>query len=269
MIDFIRAKYSLVDGCTNVFKNNIKEVQGQYRLWRYVFDYIVEEPKLDPVPVKIKSKEGLSLFRYMRASNFLADLQSQQLTFISPGLWEDPFEQLFFRDSGIKIGDTTYYIRCICFTYDWIESEEAAWLRSGENSEVVRVEYDFEKLCSELNKIKDAKFFFSVVDYSLPRKEIVKQSNAFEGGKWKPNSIDEYLNVMSLKRKAFTYENEIRLFMVKEQSIDGDITCLSYCDSPIVSVCLPPKRLSPIELVEQAEERYGIEVQHSHLYDLG
>lgn len=204
----------------------------------------------------------------MHASYFNRDAASYRLSFVSPALWNDPFEKLFYIES-IQIGQINYSIRCICLTYDWIESEEAAWLRSGENSEVVRVEYDFEKLCSELNKTKDAKFYFSVVDYSLPRKEIVKQSNAFKRGKWKPNSIDEYLNVMSLKRKAFTYENEIRLFMVKEQSIDGDITCLSYCDSPIVSVCLPPKRLSPIELVEQAEERYGIKVQHSHLYDLG
>ena len=45
---------------------------------------------------------------------------------------------------------------------------------------------------------------------------------------------------MSLKRKAFTYENEIRLFVVRKQRVEGDITCLGYSDSPIVSVCLPP-----------------------------
>ena len=134
------------------------------------------------------------------------DLKEQKLSFVSPELWNDPFEKLFFRES-IKIGQINYSIRCICLTYDWIESEEAAWLRAGENNETVRVDYDFEKLCSELNKMKDVDFYFSVVDYSLSRKEIIKLSNDFRGGAWSPNSIDDYLNVMSLKRKAFTYDN--------------------------------------------------------------
>ena len=267
MINFIPAPYSKIANTTNVFANNIKQIQGQYRLWRYIFDYAVEQPKLDPIPVKLKSKKGLSLFRYMNASHLLSDLKEQKLSFVSPELWNDPFEKLFFRES-IKIGQINYSIRCICLTYDWIESEEAAWLRAGENNETVRVDYDFEKLCSELNKMKDVDFYFSVVDYSLSRKEIIKLSNDFRGGAWSPNSIDDYLNVMSLKRKAFTYENEIRLFLVKKQPIIGNIISIGYCDSPINSVCLPPKILSPLEEVERAKERYNINVMHSHLYDL-
>ena len=61
----------------------------------------------------------------MNASHLLSDLKEQKLSFVSPELWNDPFEKLFFRES-IKIGQINYSIRCICLTYDWIESEEAA-----------------------------------------------------------------------------------------------------------------------------------------------
>ena len=243
-------------------------IQGQRRLWRHIYDYSKDIIRRQLIPIKLKSNKNLHLFRYQQASHFIRDAASCRLTFISPALWNDPFEKLFFRES-IQIGQIKYSIRCICLTYDWIESEEAAWLRAGENNETVRVDYDFEELCSELNKMKEVDFYFSVVDYSLSRKEIIKLSNDFRGGAWTPNSIDDYLNVMSLKRKAFTYENEIRLFLVKKQPIIGDIISIGYYDSPINSVCLPPKRLSPLEEVERVQERYNINVMHSHLYDLG
>lgn len=268
MNPFISSPYNNVGGLKRVFANNIKPVQGVYRLWKYIYDYDVEEPKLEPIPIKYKRGKGLSLFRYLSASHFLKDVTTRSLTFVSPALWNDPFEKLFFREP-IQIGEIYYSIRCICLTYDWIESEEAAWLRSGENNEMVRVEYDFDKLCSELDKLPDVAFYFSVVDYSLSRKEIIKLSNDFKRGKWCPNSIDDYLNVMSLKRKAFTYENEIRLFLVKKQPINGDLTSISYSNSPIRSVCLPPKKFSPLEDVERVKEMYGIDVKQSHLYDLG
>lgn len=267
MLQFIPAPYTPVNNCHRVYKNNFSIVDSRYRLWKYVFDYSVEQPKLEPVPIKYKGRKGLSLFRYMSASHFLKDAAAGSISFISPALWNDPFERLFFREP-IQIGQIQYSIRCICLTYDWIESEEAAWLRSSVDNEMVRVEYDFEKLCSELNKMTDVDFYFSVIDYSLPRKDIIKLANDFKNGKWAPKTIDDYLNVMSLKRKAFIYENEIRLFLVKKQPIDSDIISLDYQTSPIVSVCLPPKKPSQLEEVKKAKERYGIDVKQSRLYDI-
>lgn len=125
MTDFIRAPYHQIAN-TNVYANNIKKNRGQYHLWRYIFDYSVEQPKLDPIPIKLKGSSSLSLFRYMNISHLLSDLQKQKLSFISPRLWNDPFEQLFYQEDGVYISEVRYYIRCICFSYDWIDSEEAS-----------------------------------------------------------------------------------------------------------------------------------------------
>lgn len=267
MRDFIRAPYSPIKGTSNVFVNNIKQIQGQYRLWKYVFDYEVEQPKLEPIPVKIKSKSGLSLFRYMKVSNLLSDIKAKELAFVSPSLWGDPFEQLFFKKDGIIINNITYFVRCICFTYDWIESEEAAWNRSNDSEEVVRVEYDFQKLWNSLRQTTDYKFYFSVMDYSMPRMDIIQLSNKFKNKSWCPTKIDEYLNVLSLKRKAFSYENEVRLFMVSTNPFQADVVKIKI-PIKIESVCFPPKKDSNLSLLEKEMKASGIKPLHSRLYDV-
>ena len=263
MIHFIPAPYKQIDGCSNVFINNMKIIQGRPRIWRYVFDYDVEQPKLDPVPIKLKSSEGLSLFRYMNESHFLSDLNAQQLTFISPKLWNDPFERLFYADGGVVIGNAKYYIRCICLTYDWIESEEAAWNRGLGGNAMVRVEYDFQKLCDVLeSQSKNYDFYFSVIDYSLPRRDIIQLSKLYP-----VNSLQDYLNLLSLKRKAFVYENEIRLFMVSNSPIPQDVISINYSNQPISSVCLPPQQ-TELTRVETTANINRINVIHSRLYDV-
>ena len=205
----------------------------------------------------------------MKASFFCADLKAQQLTFLSPGSWGDPFEQLFFKDEGVVIGNEKYYIRCICLTYDPIESEEASWLRGGRNKSTVRVEYDFDQLCLLLNQYPDYDFYFSVVDYSLPRKDIVKLAKDFKRGGQIPQSLGEYLNMFSLKRKAFTYEHEIRLFMVSKKAFEDEkipVACPNI--QPIISVCLPPKTMRKLVTVEKVAKAKQIILKHSHLYDV-
>ncbi len=262
MIQFIQAPYDIVKGCSHVFTNNMKLIQGERRIWRYVFDYDVEQPKLEPVPQKYKSKGGLAFFRYMTASHFLSDLNSQQLTFISPKLWNDPFERLFYIDDGIEIGGIKYYIRCICLTYDWIESEETAWNRGLGGHAMVRVEYDFQKLCDVLEMQSNFDFYFSVVDYSLPRRDIIQLSRLYQ-----VNSLQDYLNLLSLKRKAFVYENEVRLFMVSKSPIQQDVISINCPKLPIDSVCLPPQQ-TELTRIEAVANKNSINVIHSRLYDV-
>lgn len=263
MLHFIPAPYYLIDNSSHVFINNMKVIQGVPRIWRYVFDYDVEQPKLDPVPIKLKSNKVLSLFRYMTASHFLSDLNSQHLTFISPKLWNDPFERMFYVDDGIVIGNYRYFTRCICLTYDWIESEEAAWNRGLGGNAMVRVEYDFKKLCDALeSQSMDYDFYFSMVDYSLPRRDIIQLSKSFSA-----NSIQDYLNILSLKRKAFAYENEIRLFMVSKSPIQQDVISITCPKLPINSVCLPPQQ-TELARVKAVATKNRINVIQSRLYDI-
>lgn len=270
MSQFIISPYVPVNNYSQVFANNIKIVEGRYRLWKYIYDYDVEQPRLEPIPVKYKKAKGLSLFRYQRSSFFLKDIQAKQLTFVSPELWNDPFESLFFDDKGIFINGKPYYIRCICFTYDWIEGEEASWFRAAGKDELIRIEYDFECLCSELeSQNSNCVFYFSMIDYSIPRKHLIKIHNSFKTGALKPSSLEEYLNMLSLKRKAFSYENEIRLFVVSQIPFNSDLFRITYSNNPIKTICFPPMIHSFKPLVKQTAAAIGIKTIQSRLYDIG
>lgn len=263
MIHYTKAPYFSIFP-NNVFANNIIKTNGIYRLWRYVFDYEVEQPRLEAIPVKRKDTKGLSLFRYMRAPFFFKDLSDSKLTFLSPTLWEDPFEKLFYKEQGLCIGDNTYYVECICLTYDWIESEEAAWKRSGDIGDTIRVEYDFDLLCEELSRHDSYSFYFSVIDYSLPREDIVRMSRMSH----QLTSIGDYLNLLSLKRKAFLYENEIRLFIVSKTPFPDNLFKIKYNNSPIKTVCFPPQKSDTLSVMEKKIINTGINVLHSRLYDI-
>lgn len=255
---FLSAPYKKVKTNETVFANNLRiEEQHPYRIWRYVWDYEVDMPKLDVVPMVYKQIKGLSLFRYTQYDTLEDDINNNKLTFISPVLWKDPFEKQLY-----PIGNGLCDIACICFTYDWIESEEAAWNRSNNSGQTVRVEYDFDALCEELAKHPEYRFYFSVIDYSLPRTEIAALKNA------KPSDITEYLNMMSLKRKAFLYENEIRLFLVRTPSNEpiSNFLKLSVVNHKglIKSICLPPDST----LTKESIPLKDITILQSRLYSI-
>lgn len=255
----------------NIYVNNIKKVNGLYRIWRYVFNYDIEEPIIEVAPIRFKGIKKLSLFRYQNYKLFNAALANNEMVFVSPKKWPDPFESYLFQDP-ITIGKYTFHIACCCFTYDWVESEEAAWLRSGDIQQTVRVEYDFEALCDALRKVSGYDFYFSVVDYSQSRENILSLKKRI------PASLDEYLNLMSLKRKAYTYEHELRLFIVSKDSlpqkhdgnnvIDGLHPININLQSVILSACLPPKMPNESEVTESDLLISTDIIKRSHLYDI-
>lgn len=267
-VAFVPAPYFSVPDSENVFINNAR-IGTSIRLWKYMYDYDVSMPRLEVIPDKLHSKGDLPLFRIFRFSDLSNAVANNKLTFISPEKWEDPFEKLIFRQTVKTEDQNVYSVACLCMSYDRIENEEAAWNRSGSDiSSVVRVEFSFNKLVKELAKQKDYEFYFSVVDYSLPRRDIISVSRYYQNNGF--SNIHEYLNALSLKRKAFAYENEIRLFIVKKnaeeplrdfESIDCDMK------SVINKVCTPPKRSCADEA---ALVKAGIsqkKIQRSHLYD--
>lgn len=203
---------------------------------------------------KIIPKEGsLRLYRYMRISNVREVLQGQ-LRCEVPVRWQDPFEKLFYKEP-VVIGDKSYYVLCLCFVYDVNQGEESMWNTHGRvqsrqkepeplANTIIRATFDVQSLCKGLaSAIPSLDFYFAPVDYSLSRREILQH---WKARKEKPySSIEEFIGEMLLKRNAFSYENEMRLFIVNEQPFndiheDFCLLGLKGSKSVITSVTLPP-----------------------------
>ncbi len=202
--------------------------------------------------------------KYMKCRYFLDSINRSsgkltfKLTFVTPDKWDDPCES-FFYNPKIVIKDKQCNLACFSTTLESTENEESAWKR-GENNSIVfpgdktiRVSFNFINLCNALNdfaKGKDIRFYLSMCDYSESRDFFTNKKNTT----FIINEETDYIQLMSKKRKAFSYENEMRIFAVGNDvnikeglfQVELDITNLQIT-SLIPIVTLPPYPVIPRE----------------------
>lgn len=230
-----------------------KDYNGNVTVKKWISDYEKAYPKEIDIHFPASGKKAWHPFyinRYIPFSHFKSDIDNKRLTFVSPILWEDPFENVFY-DENLTIKNKKVNIACVCATYDYVDGEEAAWKRGESNKEdkTIRVSLDFEKTCYLLEQIGGSNnciFYISIVDYSQSKDSLIKKNTPLY------NTVDDYIKVMSLKRKAFAYENELRILAVSDNNfgqnppsskdlIHFPIDTKDYI-SAIEKVTLPPLR---------------------------
>ena len=263
----------------------IKRANGVYVSDRIIFDgsgktvcKVMGETELD-----VDSKWPLTFFRYLPFSRLFTDLNNNTLTFLSPTQWDDPFESAFY---GLY---KQHNVKCLCFTYNGSIGEEWAWKAYKSSERLVRIEILFDKLVNTLSKVVSENngkwtFYISVCDYSMDKKDIVSlvKSAGLSGLKL---NLESYLNVMSLKRKAFSTEREIRIFAVSDvNGIDSaetfdNIDYKSFV-SRVLLEPLPPFSDSPQRKeypilqkiynagINEYFSKLKIKTQQSHLYEI-
>lgn len=165
-----------------------------------------------------------SLYKYMKLSRVLEMLKDKTITFVSPELWNDPYETKYLKTDYSAIG----YIRpeqiyCFCARAD-NASEEASWniYSNAQDDPLIKLSI---KTLTFLDYIKNyaakhnCHVYYSKVNYDLKTADIAelyKTDNKYHLEYFDEFDEEKYIKVMSLKRQAFKYENEIRLFVVPE-----------------------------------------------------
>jgi hypothetical protein len=96
-------------------------------------------------------------------------------------------------------------------------------------------------MLSEIAQENTCQFYLSVADYSQSKDNMLV-SNI----KTMYSSIEKYIKLMSLKRKAFAYENELRIFAVFEgikqplNNVESFKLCSKKYSEIINHITLPP-----------------------------
>ena len=245
--------------------------------------YVTPEGKI------ISKGKSLRLSRYMRISNVIETVNGQ-LRFDVPSRWIDPFEKLFYQNP-VRIGDKKFYVVCLCFIHDVNNGGESLWHVHGNiqnNGQIdpsdcmIRATFDIQTLCKGLAKANsEITFYLAAIDYSLSRDEILKQNVSYA-------TIEEFIGKMLLKRQAFSYEHEVRLFAVSEKpfTIDNDFCLMNLkkAKQVVTSVTLPPlpilNNYNKKDYHKQLEQQlsrlrcdlrnngYNMKIQQSRLYDV-
>lgn len=201
------------------------QIQGYHRL------YTLNGYKINP-----KQK---AYYKYMSFRRFDECVDQKQLVFVTPSKWIDPFERVYYNADFSKHNYHADPIACLCVTGHPNTNEEASWkayIGKGEKS--IRVGYEIPKLLRLLDDYaiaNDCTIYVGKVNYDNTKDDIMKlasYTDEMHNYFFPPYmSIEHYLSLMLLKRKAFQYENEIRFFMVKsdKQPFKDDIIKID-CD---------------------------------------
>lgn len=202
---------------------SFNEVQdGVFASDRIVLDNSNKVAKVSgETEVKLNKGEPLYMFRHMPFSRLYTELEKKTLTFVSPEKWKDPFEKAFLE---LCKG---YDIKCLCFTYNRSHGEEWAWQAYGCDEPIVKIGIRFDLFINELSKIASSKqshknkFYITVCDYSLDKQDVLKCKARAKKSIGSLN-LNDCINLLSIKRKAFETEKEIRVFSVKENKKGSD-----------------------------------------------
>ncbi len=156
----------------------------------------------------------------MSFSRIMDVLINKELTFINPKLWKDPFEKMYLTTDYTELGFKQPQIYCFCVTTE-LKNEEAAWkIYSVKDERTMRCNIETKVLFEILSQFASENNFdiyFGNANYKYTTKEISNiqfPESKYHNTYFSDFSIIKYLNVMTIKRQAFEYENELRIFIV-------------------------------------------------------
>lgn len=162
------------------------------------------------------------VYKYMTIESFLNCLYNKSWRFFEPNKWSDKFERRFYcadyKNVTSNNADTPQiYATCVTRT----KNSEAAWKvyshGQGLGSHCVQLELDVVELRKQL-RASGLNIVEKKVNYQ-PEQVILdlhlKRSSRYTEY-FTMFSLEKFISLLSLKRDAFQYENEIRLFAIPQ-----------------------------------------------------
>lgn len=174
--------------------------------------------------------EGVDLFapiyRTMSWESFMTMLQTKQLTLRHPTDWDDPWENFLLRSAAYLKDGTPCSLKSIADTYyaqrwSFNAESEALWRRYADKTRrAVKIRSTAGKLMAEIypvnSELAPLQFFFRRVRY-VSTEELEKFKQSMKDC-ITSNWSELFLESLCLKRKAFSYEDEVRLIYQETES---------------------------------------------------
>lgn len=164
------------------------------------------------------------VYKYLPLSRLLDIHKTQTIGFVYPELWNDPYEILYLKTNFSAFGfDNKNKIYSLCLSRSY-ENEEAAWkIYSNHLEPTIRCKINYDVLLTILDDFanqNDCNVYISKINYALTQKEIrnIKNPSEYYDVLFDNFKEENYIAIMSLKRNAYKYENELRVFVVPKNN---------------------------------------------------
>jgi len=175
-----------------------------------------------------------TIYRICKYDHFINDLKNKTLTLVRPKLWDDPFENFLLNsigvlESGVEVNleniSNSYYSLC----WSLREESDGLWRNyKGTEDFAIKIKSTTHKLFNEIYNIEDN---FHTLNYFIGKVEYVNDKQIIDFFNDKVDILNfqsgvEFAQTILTKRKAFDYEEEIRV-IVKNGKNRGDLLSIN------------------------------------------
>jgi hypothetical protein len=170
------------------------------------------------------------LHRIELLDRFYKMLEKKELVFVRPSCWSDPMENIIFNATILKDGKPydhpakkNIYGQCWSYEGDSFALWQIYTTKPDDKGKTkrhlgIRITTHIDKL-KQLSKSNSGKFYYGLVNY-LWKKDLVKlpKDKEFIKGLKVTKLNEDHLKTLLVKRKSYSYENELRLLAVPDKS---------------------------------------------------
>ena len=164
-----------------------------------------------------------TVYKYMTLDAFFMSLYTGKWRFFEPSKWNDKYEQRFYcARYELNVDEkVTPQLFATCLTRQ--KNSEAAWKvysqGQGMGTHCVQLEMDIVELRKQIER-KDYKYEERLINYQNEKYilDLHKRTSPNYAKYFESFSLEKYLDLLSLKRDAYKYEEEVRLFVIPYES---------------------------------------------------
>lgn len=141
------------------------------------------------------------LYRYISFESFVDLIQTKELAFCLPSTWDDTREMYAYKKAILKMDNAVERILLFSSLYNIYAQ---CWTKLDESDAMWRI-YNYSNMTIRI-KVKREKF--KLLGKNIEIKDVEYIDNFEEKI---DNSSDDLINLLALKRKAFSHEKEVRI----------------------------------------------------------
>lgn len=219
-----------------------------------------------------------TIFRICKYEHLIDDIKNNTLTLVRLKLWADPFENFLLNSTGVMDNgaevsfeniSNSYYAQC----WSLREESDGLWRNyKGKEDFAIKIKTTTHKIFNEIYNIDDK---FHYLNYFIGKVDYVDDKNIIDFFKDKVDVLHfqsgiEFPQTMLMKRKAFDYEEEIRI-IVKKGDHHKDLLPLpcnwnNFVDELIFDPWIDQQKFNEIKL-EIENLGFTGKITRSNLYD--
>lgn len=210
---------------------------------------------------------GKYVYRFLPLERLLETLHNQQLAFVSPTKWNDPFDNFLFRQKETANNSFLNRLYVMCFTHN--PHSQAYWKTYSPNEHCARLRLRKEVLIKLMQSIPERAWLGKMkYEYESVMVEKLQQTKGLKESLKKESPDEVFLNTFHLKRKPFEYEDESRISILTLKENQRGLRKISFNPSELISQIYLDPRMGDHEVKAWKKylEQFKIPVQRSLLF---